>query len=285
MASCADRGLRRKRVDRQDVSAVSAAPYPRRQQAYRLKRAAGSVGGAVAITAAGLTAALAGLTALAVVFLLTAGAVGLYARLGRGWPTEAGSGHAPKTRCARRSKRSSARAGGCATRSPGSAAATSITSRSHRPASPSPSRPRPAPTTRCTSRRSTSRRPGCAVIVGAGARTDACQSSASRAGASSRSSTTSSSSPSIASWKRYVPHPGPAPGRSSSSLTDHSTACQDTVRSASGGPRQRALTWHARLGIRSSRRRGPRRVTDLAVVDVHPRVDVGLKQPHRSSYV
>jgi Holliday junction resolvase-like predicted endonuclease len=59
---------------------VSAAPYPRRQQAYRLKRAAGAGAGASAITAAGLTAGLAGLTAAAVVLLLTAGAVGLYAR-------------------------------------------------------------------------------------------------------------------------------------------------------------------------------------------------------------
>jgi Holliday junction resolvase-like predicted endonuclease len=59
---------------------VSAAPYPRRQQAYRLKRAAGAGAGAVAITAAGLAAGLAGLTALAVVLLLTAGTVGLYAR-------------------------------------------------------------------------------------------------------------------------------------------------------------------------------------------------------------
>jgi hypothetical protein len=62
------------------VSVVRAAPYPRRQQAYRLKRAAGAAAGAVAITAAGVVAALAGLTALAVVLLLTAGAVGLYAR-------------------------------------------------------------------------------------------------------------------------------------------------------------------------------------------------------------
>jgi hypothetical protein len=59
---------------------VSAAPYPRRQQAYRLKRAAGAAAGAAAITAAGLTAGLAGLTAAAVMLLLTAGAVGLYAR-------------------------------------------------------------------------------------------------------------------------------------------------------------------------------------------------------------
>jgi hypothetical protein len=80
VASRLDRGLRCKRVGSEDVSGVSAAPYPRRQQAYRLKRAAVAAAGAVAITAAGLTAALAGLTALAVVLLLTAGAVGLYAR-------------------------------------------------------------------------------------------------------------------------------------------------------------------------------------------------------------
>jgi Holliday junction resolvase-like predicted endonuclease len=80
VASHVDLGLRRKRVGSEDVSVVSAAPYPRRQQAYRLKRAAGAAAGAVAITAAGLTAGLAGLTAAAVVLLLTAGAVGLYAR-------------------------------------------------------------------------------------------------------------------------------------------------------------------------------------------------------------
>jgi Holliday junction resolvase-like predicted endonuclease len=73
-------GLRIKRVGSEEASRVSAAPYPRRQQAYRLKRAAGAGAGAVAITAAGLTAALDGLTAIAVVLLLTAGAVGLYAR-------------------------------------------------------------------------------------------------------------------------------------------------------------------------------------------------------------
>jgi Holliday junction resolvase-like predicted endonuclease len=59
---------------------VSAASYPRRQQAYRLKRAASVGVSAVAITAAGLAAGLAGLTAIAVVLLLTAGALGLYAR-------------------------------------------------------------------------------------------------------------------------------------------------------------------------------------------------------------
>jgi Holliday junction resolvase-like predicted endonuclease len=80
VASCVDLGLRRKRIGSEDVSAVSAAPYPRRQQAYRLKRAAIAGAGAVAITAAGLAAVLAGLTALAVVLLLTAGPVGLYAR-------------------------------------------------------------------------------------------------------------------------------------------------------------------------------------------------------------
>jgi Holliday junction resolvase-like predicted endonuclease len=80
VASRVDLGLRRKRIGSEDVSVVSAAPYPRRQQAYRLKRAARAATGAVAITAAGLTAGLAGLTALAVVLLLTAGALGLYAR-------------------------------------------------------------------------------------------------------------------------------------------------------------------------------------------------------------
>jgi hypothetical protein len=59
---------------------MSAASFPRRQQAYRLKRAAIAGAGAVVIAAAGVVAGLAGLTALAVVLLLTAGPVGLYAR-------------------------------------------------------------------------------------------------------------------------------------------------------------------------------------------------------------
>jgi hypothetical protein len=80
VASRLDRGLRCERVGSEDRTVVSAAPYPRRQQAYRLKRAAGAGAGAVTITAAGLAPALAGLTALAVVLLLTAAAVGLYAR-------------------------------------------------------------------------------------------------------------------------------------------------------------------------------------------------------------
>jgi hypothetical protein len=62
------------------VSAVSAASFPRRQQAYRLKRAAIAGAVAVVIAAAGVVAGLAGLTAAAVVLLLTAGASGLYAR-------------------------------------------------------------------------------------------------------------------------------------------------------------------------------------------------------------
>jgi Nuclease-related domain len=59
---------------------VSAASYPRRQQAYRLKRAAGPAAGAVATAVAGVLAGLAGSAALAGMLLLAASALGLCAR-------------------------------------------------------------------------------------------------------------------------------------------------------------------------------------------------------------
>ncbi len=59
---------------------MRAAPYPRRQQAYRLKRAAAAGAGGVVIGAVGLGAGVAGLTALALVLLLTASALALRAR-------------------------------------------------------------------------------------------------------------------------------------------------------------------------------------------------------------
>jgi Nuclease-related domain len=59
---------------------VSAASYPRRQQAYRLKRAAGPAAGAVATAVAGVLAGLTGSAALAGLLLLAASALGLYAR-------------------------------------------------------------------------------------------------------------------------------------------------------------------------------------------------------------
>jgi hypothetical protein len=62
------------------VSVVRAAPYPRRQQAYRLKRAAGPAAGAVVLAALGVLAALARQSALAGVLLLAAAALSLYAR-------------------------------------------------------------------------------------------------------------------------------------------------------------------------------------------------------------
>jgi Nuclease-related domain len=62
------------------VSAVSAGPYPRRQQAYRLKRAAGAGAGTVVVGAVGVVVGLGGLHGIALVLLLTAGALGLYAR-------------------------------------------------------------------------------------------------------------------------------------------------------------------------------------------------------------
>jgi hypothetical protein len=65
---------------REGVSVVSAAPYPRRQQAYRLKRAAGPAAGAVATATLSVLAGLAGLAALAGVLLLAAAALGLYSR-------------------------------------------------------------------------------------------------------------------------------------------------------------------------------------------------------------
>lgn len=59
---------------------MSAAPYPRRQQAYRLKRAAGPATGALVMVTVGVLAGLAGFAALAGLLLLTASALGLYAR-------------------------------------------------------------------------------------------------------------------------------------------------------------------------------------------------------------
>jgi hypothetical protein len=61
------------------VSIVSAAPYPRRQQAYRLKRAAGPAAAAIATAALGALAGLAGSAALAAVLMLAVAALGLYA--------------------------------------------------------------------------------------------------------------------------------------------------------------------------------------------------------------
>jgi Holliday junction resolvase-like predicted endonuclease len=62
------------------VSVLSAAPYPRRQQAYRLKRAAGSAAGALATAALGVLVVVAGFGVLAGVLLLAATGLGLYAR-------------------------------------------------------------------------------------------------------------------------------------------------------------------------------------------------------------
>jgi hypothetical protein len=78
--ACLRVGLRVRCAGREGVSVASAAPYPRRQQAYRLKRAAGPAAAAVATAALGVLAGLAGLAALAGVLLLAAGALGLYAR-------------------------------------------------------------------------------------------------------------------------------------------------------------------------------------------------------------
>jgi Holliday junction resolvase-like predicted endonuclease len=75
-----DRSLRVKCTATKDGDGVSAAPYPRRQQAYRLKRAARPAAGAVVLAALGVLAGLAGFAALAGVLLLAAVALGLYAR-------------------------------------------------------------------------------------------------------------------------------------------------------------------------------------------------------------
>lgn len=74
-----DFGLRLKHAADEDLPVLSTVPYPRRQQAYRLRRAAGTGARAVVIAAVGLLAGLAGMVALAVVLLLVASAFGLYA--------------------------------------------------------------------------------------------------------------------------------------------------------------------------------------------------------------
>jgi hypothetical protein len=200
VASRLDLGLRLNRVGSEDVSAVSAASFPRRQQAYRLKRPAGAGAGAVAITAAGLTAGLAGLTAAAVVAPADRGCIG---------PVRASLRAAGRPKPDRGTLGGRGAAGTRNARVRGLAAAplNRLAARwGHRPRRDRTDRRRvrdrdqdPHLTTRSTSPRSTSRRPGCAVIAGAGARTARYQSSASRAGASSRSNTTSSWCPSIAS--------------------------------------------------------------------------------------
>jgi hypothetical protein len=125
------------------VSIVSAASYPRRQQTYRLKRAVRPAAAAVATAVVGVLAGLAGFAALAGMLLLTAAALGLYARHWVRPPARSGSAHAQRTRSGARSERSRARAGGCATPSAGTAPATSTKSRARRPASRSRSKPNP----------------------------------------------------------------------------------------------------------------------------------------------